>query len=108
MILILASAGKKEEMVGNSPNGKNEKLGVCPAAQSSEMNGVNSSKLGGRFCWNFDKTFCKEVIMESNEKKIPNRFECLFFIVSVRKKGRNLSFDLELMRDKIPAKQVTP
>ena len=43
---------------GREPNGKNEHLGVCPAAVPGEFDGMNNGKYGGRFCWNLAGSFC--------------------------------------------------
>ena len=63
---------------GREPGGKNEELGVCPAAIPGEHDGINSGKFGGRFCWNLAGTFCKGEITGAIAKKIQNCFECPF------------------------------
>ena len=63
---------------GREPNASNTKFGKCPAAQSSEFNGINNGELGGRFCWNLAGTFCKGEISGAVAKKIQNCFECPF------------------------------
>jgi hypothetical protein len=44
---------------GREPGGVNlDKLGVCPAAESLEADGINEGKKGGRICWAVAGTFC--------------------------------------------------
>ena len=72
---------------GREPNGKNEKLGICPAAEASEMNGVNNGELGGRFCWAFAGTFCKGEVQGSVAKKMHNCLECAFLNIVREEQG---------------------
>ena len=37
---------------------KVEEMGVCPAAENSAANGLNSGANGGRICWAVAGTFC--------------------------------------------------
>jgi hypothetical protein len=72
---------------GREPNGKNEQLGVCPAAVSSELDGVNNGELGGRFCWNFAGTFCEGEMQGSIAIKMQNCLECGFFMLVREEEG---------------------
>ena len=74
---------------GREQDGKNEKLGNCPAAQSNEFNGVNDGELGGRFCWNLAGTFCKGNLQGTIAKKIENCFECAFLNKVRDEEGEN-------------------
>lgn len=72
---------------GREPNGKNENLGICQAAQLNEFNGVNNGQYGGRFCWNIAGSFCKGAIKGTIAQKIQNCLECAFLNV-VREEER--------------------
>lgn len=74
---------------GRERNGRNEKPGICPAAQSNEFNGINNGELGGRFCWNFAGTFCKGELQGSIAKKMQNCFDCAFFNNVREEEGKN-------------------
>ena len=74
---------------GRERNGRNEKLGICPAAQSNEFNGVNNGELGGRFCWNFAGTFCKGELQGSIAKKMQNCLDCAFLNNVREEEGKN-------------------
>ena len=44
---------------GREPGGANSKeSGVCPAAEDTTSDGLNSGKNGGRICWAIAGTFC--------------------------------------------------
>ena len=86
---------------GREQRGKNEKLGICPAAQSSDFNGVNSGELGGRFCWNFAGTFCKGEIQGTVAKKIQNCFECAFLDKVREEEGKNFILTQEDAKKKL-------
>ena len=74
---------------GRQRDGKYEKLGLCPAAQSGEFNGVNNGEFGGRFCWSLAGTFCKGELQGTIAKKIENCFECAFFNNVREDEGKN-------------------
>lgn len=73
---------------GREPNGRNEKLGICPAAKPNDFNGVNNGEFGGRFCWTFAGTFCKGEIQGSVAKKMQNCIECAFFNIVNEEEGK--------------------
>lgn len=72
---------------GREPNGKNQGLGVCPAAVEGEHDGMNSGSHGGRFCWNFAGTFCKGEMQGSIAKKLNNCLECGFYMMVCKEEG---------------------
>ena len=72
---------------GREPNGRNENLGVCPAAISGEYDGMNNGKHGGRFCWNLAGSFCKGVIQGSIARKLKNCQECGFYVLVNKEEG---------------------
>jgi len=86
---------------GRERNGKNEKLGICPAAESSDFDGVNNGELGGRFCWNFGGTFCKEVIQGTVAKKLQNCLKCAFFNIVSDEEGENFILTQEDAKKKV-------
>ena len=72
---------------GREPNGRNEDLGVCPAAIPGEYDGMNNGKHGGRFCWNLAGSFCKGVIQWSIARKLKNCLECGFYVLVNKEEG---------------------
>jgi hypothetical protein len=72
---------------GREPGGKNEDLGICPAAKSTEFNGINNGELGGRFCWAYAGTFCGGEVQGSVAKKINNCLECAFLKIVQEEEG---------------------
>ncbi len=81
---------------GREPKGRNEKLGICPAAKQSEYNGVNKGDCGGRFCWNFAGTFCDGDLQGSVARKLNNCLNCGFLKMVKEEEGEE--FILELKR----------
>ena len=73
---------------GREPNGRNEKLGICPAAVPNEYNGINNGNCGGRICWAFAGTFCGGEVQGSLAKKIKNCLDCAFFKVVMEEEGK--------------------
>jgi len=82
---------------GREPNGRNEHLGKCPAAQSNEHNGINSGNFGGRFCWNFAGTFCGGELQGSVARKLKNCLNCGFLKMVKEEEGEE--FILELVKN---------
>ena len=74
---------------GREPNGKNEELGICPAAKSNEFNGINKGQYGGRFCWNIAGSFCKGVIQGTLAQKMKNCLECPFLNIVREEESEN-------------------
>lgn len=72
---------------GREPNGRNEKLGICPAAQSNEFNGINNGDFGGRFCWAYAGTFCEGEVQGSVAKKMKNCLDCAFLKIVNEEEG---------------------
>lgn len=80
---------------GREPNGKNEKLGICPATESSELDGVNNGEFGGRFCWNFAGTFCKGEVQGTVAQKMRNCLDCGFFMLVNKEEGSHFLITIE-------------
>jgi len=74
---------------GREPGGKNEKLGVCPAAVPGDHDGTNNGLSRGRFCWNIAGSFCKGVIQGSIAKKLNNCRECGFYMLVSKEEGED-------------------
>ena len=81
---------------GREPGGRNEKMGICPAAITCENDGFNNGERGGRFCWNFAGTFCNEELQGSVAKKLKNCLNCGFLKMVREEEGED--FILELKR----------
>lgn len=80
---------------GREPNGKNEHLGVCPAAVPGEFDGMNNGKYGGRFCWNLAGSFCNGAIQGSVARKICSCLECAFLKIVKEEEEENFLLTLE-------------
>ena len=86
---------------GREPNGKNEHLGVCPAAQSSEFNGINRGEFGGRFCWAYAGTFCDGEIQGSVAVKMQNCLDCAFLRIVEEEEGKKFILTLDDAKNKL-------
>jgi hypothetical protein len=65
---------------GREPGGaKSVEMGVCPAATSTETNGVNSGKNGGRICWAVAGTFCGGKVQGDFAQKSVSCMSCEVF-----------------------------
>jgi hypothetical protein len=74
---------------GREPGGeKVEELGICPAAISTEFEGVNDGEHGGRFCWVVAGTFCKGEVQGTNAKKFKDCINCDFLKYVNEENGR--------------------
>jgi hypothetical protein len=80
---------------GREPSGKNEDLGVCPAAVPGEYDGMNNGKHGGRFCWNLAGSFCKGAIQGSIARKLKNCQECGFYVLVNKEEGEELILTID-------------
>ena len=61
---------------GCGPGGEKN---LCPAAQMSDYEGINSGKFCGRFCWVITSTTCDECVQGSYVEKIKDCKNCDFF-----------------------------
>ncbi len=77
---------------GREPGGvKVDKLGICPAAVETRVDGINGGENAGRCCWavagagnvNGNANLC------SFSLKLMNCIHCEFFELVVRSEGRN-------------------
>ena len=80
---------------GREPNGRNEKLGVCPAANPTEHDGINNGHYGGRFCWNFAGTFCGGELQGSVAKKLNDCLDCGFLKLVKEEEGQHFILTLD-------------
>ncbi len=65
---------------GREPGGVNtDELGVCPAAEAGEYDGVNEGLNAGRFCWVVAGTLCHGEIMGTFAQKALNCMKCEFY-----------------------------
>ncbi len=74
---------------GREPGGrKADKLGVCPAAASNELEGVNFGKYCGRICWAVAGTYCDGVVGGTFAQKLMSCINCKFFKSVNNEEGR--------------------
>ncbi len=65
---------------GREPGGKNaDKLGVCPAAAETRLEGVHHGKNAGRTCWVVAGTLCGGEVQGTFAKKFCDCLKCPFF-----------------------------
>ncbi len=76
---------------GRQPGGeKVDEFGECPAAISSEYDGVNKGTYGGRFCWAIAGTCCGGKPQGTYAKKLIDCVVCEFFKQVSEDEGRAL------------------
>ena len=74
---------------GRQPGGARvSELGVCPAAVSTSVNGINSGLNGGRACWAVTGTFCGGKVQGTFAAKLSNCKECAFFQAVMKEEGK--------------------
>jgi len=65
---------------GCQPGGPNiGKLGVCPASENSQYDGINEGNCGGRYCWKVNKTLCGGTVQEGIASKMGRCLACDVF-----------------------------
>ena len=71
------------------PNGvKVETLGVCPASEDIEPNGVNDGENGGRMCWAVAGTLCYGRVQGSFAQKEESCRDCDFYKLVQGEEGK--------------------
>ena len=76
---------------GREPGGlKAQDLGVCPAANTTSVHGVNGGKNGGRACWALAGTLCGGVVQGTFAAKCANCLKCEFFLLVKGEEGKAL------------------
>ncbi len=64
---------------GREKGGKNEKeFGTCPAADNTDLNGINDGTNGGRACWAIAGTYCRNEIQGTYAQKLGDCLKCDF------------------------------
>ena len=64
---------------GREPGGKKTgESGVCPAASSIELNGINDGDNGGRACWAIAGTYCGGKAQGTYAQKLGDCLKCDF------------------------------
>ena len=66
-------------------------LGLCPAATTTAVEGINHGRAGGRVCWAIAGTFCDGVVQGTAAQKGESCMKCEFFRTVVREEGRNIA-----------------
>jgi hypothetical protein len=78
-------------------------LGVCPAAQDADSNGLNSGKNAGRICWAVAGTFCGGKVQCDFAMKQVSCMACEVFIQIKTDEGG----DFALLKSAQPYKAAT-
>ncbi len=58
---------------------KSKELGICPAAEETSCNTINSGNNAGRICWAIAGTFCGEKIQGDFAQKSVSCMSCEVF-----------------------------
>jgi hypothetical protein len=83
---------------GRQPGGlKASELGLCPAATTTAVDGVNHGKNGGRACWALAGTLCGGVVQGTFAAKCANCQKCEFFVQVKNEEGRTFSAAAEIL-----------
>lgn len=70
----------EHEKCGREPYGKNvKKLGVCPAATETRLDGVHGGTNGGRACWVVAGTLCGGEVQGIFAQKYATCKDCDFY-----------------------------
>ena len=73
---------------GREPGGaKVSTLGVCPAANNSQLDSVHGGKGGGRACWVLAGTFCGGAVQGTFAQKYSNCSKCNFYHEVLEQEG---------------------
>jgi hypothetical protein len=68
------------EECGREPGGRNAaRLGVCPAATESRLDGVHGGTNAGRACWMVAGTMCRGRAQGTYAQKLETCEQCGFF-----------------------------
>jgi len=79
---------------GREPGGNNAgEKGVCPAAISTALDGINMGKKGGRICWLMAGTFCEGTVQGTYAEKKNSCRECTFYRL-VQEEEQNTSISM--------------
>lgn len=80
---------------GREPGGyKTYDLGICPAAADSALDGKNSGKNGGRYCWKVTGTLSNGIVQGTFGSKIIDCIECDFFKKVQNEEGDKFLFTI--------------
>lgn len=69
-------------------------IGVCPASTATLLDGKNSGKNGGRYCWKVSHTLCNGEIQGDIVSKIIDCIECDFLKKVKKEEGENFVFSI--------------
>jgi hypothetical protein len=69
-------------------------LGVCPAAQSNKLKGINRGKKGGRACWALVGTLCGGKVQGVYVEKIGTCKNCDFYNYVCLQEGQDFRYAL--------------
>lgn len=87
---------------GRQPGGdKAEELGLCPAAQPGEFDGINDGTCGGRFCWAVSGTLCGGKVQGTYAKKLKDCLKCEFLKRVHEETGRDFILTKKNARRKV-------
>ena len=74
---------------GREPDGKNTaELGICPATNGYQHDGINRGTNAGRFCWVVAGTFCNSKPQGTFAVKLENCLKCNFFLKVQKEEDR--------------------
>ncbi|MFC1746195.1 two-CW domain-containing protein [Candidatus Riflebacteria bacterium] len=71
---------------------KVSELGVCPAAESNEFDGINDGKFAGRYCWKLAGTLCNGEVQGTFALKLDNCIKCNFYKQIRKEEGKHFQY----------------
>jgi hypothetical protein len=78
----------EHKQCGRQPGGNQEaKLGVCPAATTSSLDGTHGGKNAGRACWVVAGTLCGGEVQGTFALKFSGCLNCEFYNEVVKDEG---------------------
>ena len=66
-------------------------FGVCPAASTAALDGINRGNNGGRACWALAGTLCGDVVQGTFATKMGSCIKCDFYKQVVKDEGRGIA-----------------
>ncbi|MDP2167081.1 MAG: hypothetical protein Q8J64_01980 [Thermodesulfovibrionales bacterium] len=84
---------------GREPGGKNaDKLGVCPAATETRLDGVHGGKNAGRACWVVAGTMCEGAVQGTFAKKFGDCLKCKFLQMVIKEELKHFKTAAEMAK----------
>jgi hypothetical protein len=84
---------------GREPGGSRAAdLGICPAAATQTVDGVNRGRMGGRICWILAGTLCGGRVQGTYAMKLETCFICPFYRQVMKEEGDGFQPELDVLK----------